>query len=77
MVVNLEGIDASARESVGRDIDRNDGRAALISDDIVNGHVPRVAQRSDPIIGTRERESIRLDEFHATICHCIVSLTLV
>ena len=68
MAVNLEGIDANARESVGRDIDRNDGRAALISDGIVNGHVPRVAQRSDPITGTREQESIQFDEIHATIC---------
>lgn len=76
MVVNLEGIDASARESVGRDIDKNDGRAALITDDIVNGHVPRVAQRSDPITGTRERESVQF-EVHATICLRIVSPTSV
>ena len=77
MVVNLEGIDASARESEGRDIDRNDGRAALISDDIVNGHVPRVAQRSDPITGTRERESVQFEKVHATICLSIVSPTSV
>jgi hypothetical protein len=46
MVDNLKGVVANAKESVGREINRKDGRAALISDGISQRHVPDIASHN-------------------------------